>query len=846
MRRHAGRVYLYRLPSILRRRWPDYLVLTLLIATLGGLAMGSVVIGRRTQSAFSSFLARDNASTFTVSTYGTSFDSPANDYLPSVEAGIRRLPDVQSVEAFGGSFATPIAPDGTPLPEANNDVNIASSIDGVFFDQDRAVVIQGRMANPNSPDEFIVSAIGARLLRIHVGEEVTFGEFDLAQAQNPGFGTTAVPPLKKVQLRLVGIVEFNNQVIQDDTDRLPTNLVLTPAFTRTQVKNFGTWYSIRLRSGTRDLGAVEHQIVSLLPTGSVPNFVFASDYENRVETALRPESIALGGFGLIAALAALGVSLPVLSRLLLSAEDDRRALRAIGASPGMVAADSYIGALTAVVLGAGLATAVSVALARLAPLGPVHRVYHGGSVSLDWTVTGAGVAFFIGVLGAVAVVRSFLMARRGTGTRSSTHPPAGSRLAAVAASAGLPTPAVLGARFALEPGRGRTAVPTRSVVLGAMLSVTIVVTTLTFSSGLRTLVSRPDLYGWNWNYALTSFSDVPPQARADLNRDPLVQAWSGYTDVNLEIDGEEIPALGASSTEVVGPPMLTGRPVTGPNQVVLGPATLAHLGKQVGETIQVGYGSPSTAPVYLPPRPMTIVGTATFPAVSGSSTFAEHVSLGVGALFSYLSLPPAFQAVINQPDPTQDGPPLVFVRYRHGVSSKAALSDMHRLVAVGTTAFASDPAAAGDTVSFEGVQRPAAIVNYQSTGSTSLLLAGALAVGAMAALALSLVASVRRRRRDLAILKALGFTRAQTTATVAAQALVTAILADAVGIPVGIAAGRQLWTAFARSIDAVPAPTVPASVALVGIVTVVVALVMAVPPARVAARTPAAAVLRVE
>jgi hypothetical protein len=67
-----ARVYIYRLRSILRRRWSDYLALTLLVAVPGGLAMGSVVVGRRTQSSFAAFLRRDNASTLTISTYGTS------------------------------------------------------------------------------------------------------------------------------------------------------------------------------------------------------------------------------------------------------------------------------------------------------------------------------------------------------------------------------------------------------------------------------------------------------------------------------------------------------------------------------------------------------------------------------------------------------------------------------------------------------------------------------------------------------------------------------------------------------------------------------------------------------
>ena len=708
------------------------------------------------------------------------------------------------------------------------------------------MVVKGRMADPNKPGEFVTSEQGARMLGIHLGQEVPFGRFDLPQTEQPDFGTPAVQPLSRAEIRLVGIVEFNTQVISDDTDRLPTNLVLTPAFTRTLVGSYGTWFGIRLMPGVPDIGAVEQRIVALLPPGSAPNFNFESAALTRVETALRPESIALGGFGIIAALATLGICIPVLSRLVLAGEDDRRVLSAIGAAPRLVAADTYVGALAALAAGTFLAELLSVFLSTLAPLGPVHRVYHEGTLSPDWTVLAAGVAIFTGVLGAVVVT----MAMRRSGGAALQRRPTSvyptSRVADAAAAAGLPAPLVVGTRFALEPGRGRTAVPSRSVIGGAMLSVVLVVATLTFASGLRTLVSRPALYGWNWSYALVTSSVVPPQARAALSRDVLVQAWSGYSDANLDIDGRVVPALGADTTAVVGPPILSGREMTGPNEVVLGQTTLAALGKRVGDVVQVGYGSPSTAPLYLPPRPMTIVGTATFPAISGSSTFAEHVSMGVGALMSYESLPASFRSQIEAPDPTQDGPPLVFVRYRAGVSPKAAVADLNRILGVAARAFASDPGAVGDADSFEGAQRPAAIVNYQSTGGTPLLLACGLAVGAMAALALSLLISVRRRRRDLAVLKVLGFTRGQTTAAVAAQALVTAVLADAVGIPVGIAAGRQLWIAFARNIDAVPAPTVPGSVALVGLFTVVIALAVAVVPGRRAARIAAATVLRVE
>ena len=156
------------------------------------------------------------------------------------------------------------------------------------------------------------------------------------------------------------------------------------------------------------------------------------------------------------------------------------------------------------------------------------------------------------------------------------------------------------------------------------------------------------------------------------------------------------------------------------------------------------------------------------------------------------------------------------------------------------------PNTTGDSVNVLGVERPAEIVNYQSTGATPVVLAAGLAGGAIAALALMLVASVRRRRRDLALLKTLGFTARQLAATIAWQATVVAAIAAIVGLPVGIAAGRQLWTFFAQSINAVPEPTVPASLFLVAAGVLILANLVALVPARIAARTPAALALRAE
>ena len=79
------------------------------------------------------------------------------------------------------------------------------------------------------------------------------------------------------------------------------------------------------------------------------------------------------------------------------------------------------------------------------------------------------------------------------------------------------------------------------------------------------------------------------------------------------------------------------------------------------------------------------------------------------------------------------------------------------------------------------------------------------------------------------------------------QSSVIAVIGLVIGVPVGIAAGRWLWLAFAHELSAVPDPTVPAgSIALAGLAALVLANVVAALPARRAARTPAAEVLRAE
>jgi len=161
-------------------------------------------------------------------------------------------------------------------------------------------------------------------------------------------------------------------------------------------------------------------------------------------------------------------------------------------------------------------------------------------------------------------------------------------------------------------------------------------------------------------------------------------------------------------------------------------------------------------------------------------------------------------------------------------------------------ALASDPNASG-TFAVIGVQRPAEIVNNGSTSKVSRVLALGMVIGMLIALGLTLAASVRRRRRDLALLKALGLLRRQLLATVTWQASVAAMVGIALGIPLGIVAGRWAWTLFAEEIYAVPYPTVPVGlIAVVALGALLLANVVAIVPGLVAARTPPSLLLRAE
>jgi hypothetical protein len=822
----------YRFAVTFSRRRSGYLTLILLIGLIGGIAMGSVAAARRTQSSYATFLAATRPSDLGLSVQGQ-----------NLTAKLARLPGVQRVEAALLSLnAFPMSSKGIPIiPAAFRDSQAApiGSIDGEYFDQDRVTVTAGQLANPDRADEFVATALAARLLGWHVGQVIPMGFYTNSQSPTSR-------PLRQLPMTLTGIVTFNNEVVLDDVDTYPSYVLFTPALTGP----FGTgqeeiYYGLKLTDGIAGVPAVEHEIIRAVPQAVNASFHLTSTVEGQVNRTVEPEAIALAVFGIIAALATVLIATQVIARQLQQAGEDTAVLRALGASRLVIMGDTVTGILGSIAAGSLLAAGVAIALSPLSPIGPVRPVYPSPGPAADLTVLGAGALGLAVVIGAVAVV----LAARSAADRQARTPGRsfrGSGIARLAAGSGASVSVLAGIRFALEPGRGRTAVPVRSAMFGAVLAVATVAATLTFGSSLTALVSHPPLYGWNWSYVLQG-ANIPPQSQTLLDHDPLIAGWTGVEFIDLEIAGQVVPAIVTDTDARVSPPILAGHQPDSRGQLVLGAQTLRELHERIGDVVDVSYGAPDDAPFYIPPTRETIVGTSTLPAIGEAQSL--HTSMGTGALIPSSIAPPALRKALTYQNATLNGPTAALVQLKNGVSPSAGLASLQRIAQAGTRAFEELPSSLymGQSVYVLPVQYPAEIENYRSIGATPALLAAGLAAGAVIALGLTLMASVRRRRRDLAILKTLGLTRRQLANSVAWQSSAVIVAGIVGGIPAGVALGRWLWILFAEQIYAVPSATVPVlSLCYVALGALMLANLVAAFPSRSASRTPAALVLRAE
>src|SRR4029079_19602189 len=114
---------------------------------------------------------------------------------------------------------------------------------------------------------------------------------------------------------------------------------------------------------------------------------------------------------------------------------------------------------------------------------------------------------------------------------------------------------------------------------------------------------------------------------------------------------------------------------------------------------------------------------------------------------------------------------------------------------------------------------------------------GGLLVLVAAAIAHVLLVSVRRRRRDLAVLHAIGLSKGQTRASMILHGSLIAIVVCAIGIPLGVVVGRAAWVWIAGEFFVVSVPVVPVLIlAALTVALVILASAAALVPAARATR----------
>src|SRR5439155_15103680 len=147
----------------------------------------------------------------------------------------------------------------------------------------------------------------------------------------------------------------------------------------------------------------------------------------------------------------------------------------------------------------------------------------------------------------------------------------------------------------------------------------------------------------------------------------------------------------------------------------------------------------------------------------------------------------------------------------------------------------------------ESSDLPQDVVFLKNVRNLPRALAGFLAVLGIAAVGHALIMTVRRRRHDLAVLRAMGLRPRQSAACIFWQAMTVAIVALVIGIPLGIIVGRISWRWVADSTPLLYVPPLAALAIVIAIAAaIVLANVLAASPASRAAGVRPAEVLRTE
>ena len=786
-----------RFRSEVRTRRAGVTLLVLVIGVSASIAMAATAGARRSNTAYARFLQWAHDPELTVGGCDCSADE-----LDTALERLRAAPFV--LDSVRGGFASVVA----GLPDGNQPSFLAMTptvdLEGrLGRDLPRVKVLQGRLPRRDDPNEVSIGWLPAERFELGIGEELELQGLD--SGGQPYLATT---------VRIVGIHVAPGE-LPSASGPQGTSMLLTPAFARAfpdLVQRVDDSLMVRLRPG-----ATREEVSAFIDRLDVGIDVNESaDLSAGIERTIRIETLALATLAFVVFAVGLVVAGQMLRRQAGAEVDEREILSALGGDRADALRVGFLRGATLGLLGAALGMVVAGALSPLFPVG-IGRIADpdvGFHVDLAVSVIGFVLTFtVVALLGLATAAYDLRSARRGRSPRTGRTPrvvPSSSR-----------APVVVGLAFALA-GRGRQQGSRARVSLVSLVIVVVVLTgTAVTVASFDHLVEHRDLAGATWQAAF-----LPPEEEGrrdlraeleDVRRIPGVDAatatgWA--TPAGLYVDGHPVDAQIFGDEGGIQPAIGRGRAPVTAGEIALGARTLDQLGLRVGDEVEL-----SLTPDGSPERGR-VVGEVVL-----ASPFFFDFAPGTGAAttaatFSELGLSP------------EESTGIILVRYRLGVDQLLTFNAVER--ALGTTA-AFETA---DRQGITGLSRIRLVPN--------LLLLALLALVA-AAVAHMLLVSVAGHRRDIAILRTLGFTRLQSRTTIAIHASLLVGAVCALGIPLGVVLGRTAWHRIAANLFVVARPisAVP-PLLLVALVLLVVANVAALAPAHAAVNLKPAAVLRAD
>jgi ABC-type lipoprotein release transport system permease subunit len=796
-----------------RSTWRAWLVLALLIALAGGAATAAAAGARRTQTAYPRLVRAERG--YDVTTGGGLGEDPEKDL-----ATIEQLPEVAEWgRADLVSFAV-ILPSGrlATVPEVAVGSDPRNQI-GVTINGFK--ILSGRPLDPHGTDEAIVDFSTADRFGLSLGSVVKIVLGDPA---------TLDPPTAPV--RLVGIVATPGFFPAFGAGSVFPIVFVSPSFERDHGiapdPQMGSLF-LRLRHGQAGVPAFLDQ-KRRAGLGGIDVVAVQATQTLGVQRSIRLESMAMWALCVLIGLAGLAILGQAVARQTHQASDGFDVMRAVGMSPRQLVGLGLIRAFVVGLAGALLAVPVAILLSPLTPIGLARIAEPDPGVAVDGIVLALGATSVLVLVVLSAALPAWRAARAASpAARARADAEPSSALAGAVARVSASPTAGAGVRMALETGRGRSAVPVRSAILGVTMAVAALTSAVLLWTSLHHLLGTPRLSGYPWDVFLgaSETADANDLTRMTdvIRSDPDVAGFSRGGFVNLVIAGRSvfgvIPDDQGGGGGLADPIIAEGRAPRGPDEIALGATSMREAGVHIGDRVQVGLDEADSPP---PPISLVVVGRAIIPPAPFAATGpAEGAALTVDG---FARLDPTIR------DAAASGHVPFLVSFKAGTDTEQALERLSKALPAGVQLY---PSSRGDQATLGRIAQ------------VPLILALLLVVLAVGTLAQTLVTSVRARRRELAILKTLGFSKGQVRGSVAWQATAMTLIALVIGVPLGFAAGRWVWRVLADGLGVVPAPVISPLAIATGIpVTLAVANLIASIPAAMAARTRPAIVLRSE